>query len=1130
MNYLFGKSRRRSRRNRLVSLLQRYVTIEQLEDRQLLAAVISSDVPKPILDLQTITSAIIVPDTAKTIVDVNVTLDITHTWVGDVEIFLIAPDGQRVELSTRNGSSGNDYNGTTFDDEAATGISQSTAPFAGVFRPEGLLSILRGGTPSGEWKLEIRDAASTDIGTLNSWSLDLTTDGAAVVDLVDISPDPRNTPVASSEVTFTGPIDISTFTIADLSLKRNGVVVPLNGGVTISRIGQTNGYLIDGLPTFTASKGNYILNVSVQGIKAADGGEVLGSVSDAWTVQGSQLLRIPDVSPNPRNVAVENIDTFFSFPLDVSTFTWRDVELRRNDDIVPLDASVTVSRIGASSRYRISGLAGFTVLRGSYEFTVKSSGILDQEGLRAEGTETTEWLVTGPKVLDVVDINPNPRNSGVNSIAVKFQFPLNIATFDIGDIELLRNGIEVPLGESVTIASGDDDTTYNILGLTLLTQQRGRYELRVAGNGVKDTFGRSGSGIASGSWDVIGPRVLRFTNDLPFIRNTPVDSLDIRFLFRPDLATFDFNDVTLRLNNIVVPLDESVTITQIDQTSTYRISGLGSFTSGAGSYSVSVSGRGVKDANGRIGDQNANIGWMLVGPDVSDITTTGPEKRRQPLDQAEVVLFFPADLATFNFHDVRLTRNGVNIPLNASVVVGALSPTGRYQISGLSSFTTTEGLYRLTVEGAGLSDQRGIAGEGSASTSWTMDTTPPRVVDVVNVTPDPRVGRGKSLFSIDVVFSERLDGTSFTPADVSLRRSNGPNLITDSVSIRDVGNKTYRIQNLASLTGTSGEYVFSVFGAVADLAGNVGTSIASDTWNAVDAPMITRLGTLKIYNEDSRPVSIGGNPSVTDADSSSFPGGSLTVSITSNANANDRLGILNRPDLFGFVGVAGNTVRFEGIPIGTFRGGAAQPLVVNLNANATPVAVEALVRSITFVSPGEYLGVNRRTVRFELNDGTGAVGQAEKSIIIQPVNDPSHLELGGPISYTRGTTEKSLAPNAVVQDIDSSVFTDHILRVKILSGSDGTERLHFDSRFVVVGDELRMGSKILGILLSDGQNGRALVVRLNSNTRDVLNQILRSITFRTEVRSSTSARTVEFSLHSQLADAGIPAAVQVSVM
>lgn len=1129
MNYLFGKSRRRSRRNCLVSLLQREVAIERLENRQLLAAYISSDVPKSILDHQTVTSAIVVPDTTQKIVDVNVTLDVTHTYDGEVEIFLIAPGGQRVELSTRNGRSGNDYNGTTFDDEAATGISQSTSPFAGVFRPEGSLSILRGSTPSGEWKLEIRDVASGDIGTLNSWSLDLTTDGAAVVDLVDISPDPRNTPVASAEVTFTGPIDISTFTIADLSLNRNGVVVPLNGDVTISRIGQTNGYLIDGLPTFTANKGDHILSVSAQGIKAADGSDVLGSVSDSWTMRGSQLLSIPDVSPNPRNIAVENIDTFFSFPLDVSTFTWRDVELRRNDGIVPLDASVTVSRIGASSWYRISGLAGFTVLRGSYEFTVKTTGMLDQEGLRAEGTQTTDWLVTGPKVLDVIDITPDPRNSGVNSIAVKFQFPLNIATFDIGDIELLRNGVEVLLDESVSIATGDDDTTYNILGLSPLTQKKGRYELRVAGIGVKDIFGRRGSGSASDSWDVIGPRVFAIS-ELPYTRNTPVDSLDIGFLFRPDLATFDFNDVILRLNNVIVPLDESVMITQIDETSTYRISGLGPFTGSAGAYSVSVSGSGVKDASGRIGDGNVFRSWRLAGPNVNYITNIGPRTRKLPLDQAEVVLSFPADLATFDFHDVTLTRDHVNIPLNASVVVSTLSNTGRYQISGLSSFTTTDGIYRLTVAGAGLSDPRGIAGAGSVTTAWIMDTTPPQTVDVVNVTPDLRVDQGKSLFSIDVIFSEYVVGSSFTSADISLSRNNGPNLITDSVVIRYLGNNKYRIQNLTSLTGTSGEYVFSVIGEFADYAGNVGTSTASDTWNAVDAPKITQLGKFKIYNEDSRAIAIGGSPLITDADSSNFAGGSLTVSITRNANANDRLGILNRPDLFGFVGVAGNTVRFEGIPIGTFRGSAAQPLVVTLNANATPVAVEALVRSITFVSPGEYLAVNTRTVRFELNDGTGAVRKMEKSIIIQPVNDPSHLELGGSISYTRGTTEKSLAPNAVVQDVDNSVFTNHILRVKILSGSDGTERLHFDSRFVVVGDELRMGSKILGILLSDGQNGRALVVRLNSNTRDVLNQILRSITFRTEVRSSTSARTVEFSLHSQLADAGIPAAVQVTVM
>ena len=46
--------------------------------------------------------------------------NITHTYNSDLDIFLIAPNGTRVELSTDNGTSGDNFIDTIFDDAAAT--------------------------------------------------------------------------------------------------------------------------------------------------------------------------------------------------------------------------------------------------------------------------------------------------------------------------------------------------------------------------------------------------------------------------------------------------------------------------------------------------------------------------------------------------------------------------------------------------------------------------------------------------------------------------------------------------------------------------------------------------------------------------------------------------------------------------------------------------------------------------------------------------------------------------------------------------------------------------------------------------------------------------------------------------
>ena len=52
--------------------------------------------------------------------DVNVNLALTHTFDGDLFIVLVAPDGTTVTLSNQNGGSGDNYTGTTFDDQAGT--------------------------------------------------------------------------------------------------------------------------------------------------------------------------------------------------------------------------------------------------------------------------------------------------------------------------------------------------------------------------------------------------------------------------------------------------------------------------------------------------------------------------------------------------------------------------------------------------------------------------------------------------------------------------------------------------------------------------------------------------------------------------------------------------------------------------------------------------------------------------------------------------------------------------------------------------------------------------------------------------------------------------------------------------
>ncbi len=135
--------------------------------------VASPNVPVPIADLTTITSTLEITNLAA-IADINVQLNITHTFDGDLRIELISPKGTRILLSNRRGGSGDNFQQTIFDDASGTSIANGTAPFNGTFRPDVPLTVLNGESANGTWTLQIQDQAGVDSGTLNSWSLNVT--------------------------------------------------------------------------------------------------------------------------------------------------------------------------------------------------------------------------------------------------------------------------------------------------------------------------------------------------------------------------------------------------------------------------------------------------------------------------------------------------------------------------------------------------------------------------------------------------------------------------------------------------------------------------------------------------------------------------------------------------------------------------------------------------------------------------------------------------------------------------------------------------------------------------------------------------------------------------------------------
>jgi subtilisin-like proprotein convertase family protein len=115
-----------------------------------------------------------------TIRDLDVSVDLTHTKVFDVQLYLVSPAGTTVLLNMYDSFTGYregaDYRGTTFDDEAAAPIETGEPPFEDRYRPlEGnSLASFDGENTYGPWKFRVYDAYYADTGRFHSYSLAIT--------------------------------------------------------------------------------------------------------------------------------------------------------------------------------------------------------------------------------------------------------------------------------------------------------------------------------------------------------------------------------------------------------------------------------------------------------------------------------------------------------------------------------------------------------------------------------------------------------------------------------------------------------------------------------------------------------------------------------------------------------------------------------------------------------------------------------------------------------------------------------------------------------------------------------------------------------------------------------------------
>ena len=196
------------------------------------------------------------------ITDINITnLNITHSYISDLEITLESPNGTRINVID-NICGGQDDIILGLDDEASNSSFPCPPTNGANYQPSFSLSGFDGLEMNGTWILEINDTFSADGGSLNSWGIEIEydcnseicnngidDDGDGVIDCADSDciGDPlcSSTSCTESSSSVDIPLTISPTTGAtiysDLVISQTGSITDIN----ISNLDITHSYIDD---------------------------------------------------------------------------------------------------------------------------------------------------------------------------------------------------------------------------------------------------------------------------------------------------------------------------------------------------------------------------------------------------------------------------------------------------------------------------------------------------------------------------------------------------------------------------------------------------------------------------------------------------------------------------------------------------------------------------------------------------------------------------------------------------------------------------------------------------------------------------------------------------------------------
>ena len=452
-------------------------------------------------NLATVSDTITVPD-SETATSVSVEVDITHNYIGDLKIDIIAPDGTSITLHDNSGGS-------------TDNIDQ---PYAPLF---GSIPI------SGVWTLQIHDRDAPDPGVLNSWTLTINYGTTTTVSPV-------------TDISGSGDVYYVT--------------------VSATQDGTYNLDLVSSGHDIVDAANNSLTNT------ATTGADETYTVSTAVIDNTNpRLASIERSSPTSQNTDSQTLLYKATFSEDVTGVTASDFVLSPSSTGRVSGTTQVTGISGSSDTYYVTvssstdGTYNLDLVSSGHDIVDAADNSLTNTATTgADETYTVSTAVidnTNPRLASIERSSPTSQNTDSQTLLYKATFSEDVTGVTASDFVLSPSSTGRVSGTTqVTGISGSSDTYY----VTVSSSTDGTYNLDLvssdhnivdaANNSLTNTATTGADQTYTVSTAVIdntNPRLASIERYTPATENTDNQTLVYKATFSEDVTGVTVSDFTL---------------------------------------------------------------------------------------------------------------------------------------------------------------------------------------------------------------------------------------------------------------------------------------------------------------------------------------------------------------------------------------------------------------------------------------------------------------------------------------------------------------------------------------------------------------------------------------------------------